>query len=204
MKHQKLLALLGAGLLTFGVTGIALADGTVTWDGSQGLTGGVPTNTQCDADNAAGTVTFILTLGGQNTVTSATLNLGGSGSGSVTNTPTGNEVHLQIAFSGDFTTLTASADYVGSLGSGNVNLTISHYCPGEESTPTPEATPTPTTEATPSGGVGGDTNQPTQPPTDSLLGSSGPTDTAWLLVVALGVLLASVVVLTPARAKNRR
>ncbi|HEX8024630.1 MAG TPA: hypothetical protein VF484_00350, partial [Candidatus Limnocylindrales bacterium] len=78
MKRTKLAALIGAGLLTFGVTGIALADGTVTWDGSQGLTGGVPTNTQCDADNAPGTVTFILTLGGgSNTVSSATLNLGG-------------------------------------------------------------------------------------------------------------------------------
>lgn len=46
-----------------------------------------------------------------------------------------------------------------------------------------------------------------QPPTDTALGttgSSGPADTAWLLVVALGVLLASIVVLTPARAKSRR
>lgn len=46
-----------------------------------------------------------------------------------------------------------------------------------------------------------------QPPTDSAFGStgsSGPTDTAWLLVVALGVLLASIVVLTPARAKGKR
>ena len=55
---------------------------------------------------------------------------------------------------------------------------------------------------------GGVTDQPTdQPPTDTAFGStgsSGPADTAWLLVVGLGVLLASIVVLTPARAKSRR
>jgi hypothetical protein len=198
MKRTKLAALLGAGLLMFGVTGIALADGQVNWDGSQGLTNGVPTHTQCDADNAPGTVTFILTLGGSNTVTSATLNLGGSGSGTVTNTPTGNEVHLQIAFSGDFSTLTAYATYVGTLGGGEVNLTISHYCPAEEQSQAPSEQP--------SQGGGGDTNTPTQPSTDALgtSGQSGPSDTAWLLVVALGVLLASVVVLTPARSKTRR
>ena len=43
-------------------------------------------------------------------------------------------------------------------------------------------------------------------PTDTFgeTGSSSPSGGAWLLVVALGVLLASVVVLTPARAPGRR
>jgi len=185
----------------FGVTGIALADGQVNWDGSQGLTDGLP-KVQCDVDNAPGTTTFILSLGGNNSVTSATLHLGGSGSGTVTNTPTGNEVHLQIAFSGDFSALTAYATYVGTLGSGQVNLTISHYCPGEQESTPPSEQPS----EQPSQGGGGDTNNPTQPSTDALgtSGQSGPSDTAWLLVVALGVLLASVVVLTPARSKTRR
>ncbi|HYK94671.1 MAG TPA: hypothetical protein VE011_02235 [Candidatus Dormibacteraeota bacterium] len=47
----------------------------------------------------------------------------------------------------------------------------------------------------------------TQCPCDTTAGlanTSHPAGGAWLLVVALGVLLASVVVLTPARAKNRR
>ena len=57
--------------------------------------------------------------------------------------------------------------------------------------PPPSATPTPVVTG--------------QPATDTLgAGSSGPTQTAWLLVVALGVILASVVILTPARAKSRR
>src|SRR5260221_7241965 len=45
-----------------------------------------------------------------------------------------------------------------------------------------------------------------QPATDAIgsTGSSRPTQTAWLLVVGLGVLLSSIVVLTPARAKSKR
>jgi uncharacterized repeat protein (TIGR01451 family) len=70
-----------------------------------------------------------------------------------------------------------------------------------DTTVTVAATPPPS----PSGGGAGDTTAPTQPPTDTLGSSgSGPSDSAWLLVVGLGVLLASVVVLTPARAKRRR
>jgi hypothetical protein len=66
-------------------------------------------------------------------------------------------------------------------------------------------TPAPTDTPVPSGGGGGDTAAPTQPPTDTLTSTgSGPSDGAWLLVVGLGVLLASVVVLTPARATSRR
>lgn len=54
--------------------------------------------------------------------------------------------------------------------------------------------------------VGGLSDAPTEPNTSSIGGNStsGPADGAWLLVVALGVLLASVVVMTPARAKSRR
>lgn len=52
----------------------------------------------------------------------------------------------------------------------------------------------------------GFTDSPTEPNTATIggNGTSGPADGAWLLVVALGVLLASVVVMTPARAKSRR
>lgn len=57
-----------------------------------------------------------------------------------------------------------------------------------------------------SGGGGGLTDAPTEMNTATIggKGTSGPADGAWLLVVALGVLLASIVVLTPARAKSRR
>jgi len=52
----------------------------------------------------------------------------------------------------------------------------------------------------------GETDAPSEPDTATITtgGPASPADSAWLLVVALGVLLASVVVLTPARAKSRR
>jgi hypothetical protein len=52
-----------------------------------------------------------------------------------------------------------------------------------------------------------DTDEPSEPDTATIGGSKNvgsPADGAWLLVVALGVLLASIVVLTPARAKAPR
>jgi hypothetical protein len=52
----------------------------------------------------------------------------------------------------------------------------------------------------------GETDEPSLPDTASLGGSdvARPADSAWMLVVALGMLLASIVVLTPARAKAPR
>jgi uncharacterized repeat protein (TIGR01451 family) len=55
------------------------------------------------------------------------------------------------------------------------------------------------------GGGGGETTLPTQPPTNSAFGeSSGPSDSAWLLVLALGLFLAGVVTLSPVRVRRRR
>jgi hypothetical protein len=71
---------------------------------------------------------WVFTLGGgNNTVSSATLTLGGSGSGTFPMTLVGNEMRATTGFF-DLATLTASASYVGNLGSGNTNLTISHGC----------------------------------------------------------------------------
>jgi hypothetical protein len=88
---------------------------------------------------------------------------------------------------------------------------------GEEETapPTeaPSASPFQSVEAetdapteTPFQSVEGDTDAPTEPNTATVggNGTGAPGDGAWLLVVALGVLLASIVVLTPARAKAPR
>jgi hypothetical protein len=218
MKRQKLAALLGAGLLTFAVTGVAFANslGTdkphmvapTTLDELISDQGVSEDCTDFTGDLAVGDgqvgIHFILT-----SPESDSGNISGDVDG-VAFGPIANTVHGQgqgqgnaslqwyVIVDGDGSSVIndATTDVNGDV------LTVSHLCFGAEATATPEATPT--TEATPSAGVGGDTNNPTQPPTDSLLGSSGPTDTAWLLVVALGVLLASVVVLTPARAKNRR
>jgi hypothetical protein len=55
------------------------------------------------------------------------------------------------------------------------------------------------------GSQSGETDVPSQPNTATIGdSSSGPSNGAWLLVAALGALVGSIVVLTPARAKNRR
>jgi len=80
---------------------------------------------------------------------------------------------------------------------------ISHVIvcgPAEESQPPTEA-PSFSFEASNEGA----TDVPTEPNTATVgAGTSSPSDGSWLFVAALGVILASVVVLTPARAKNRR
>jgi hypothetical protein len=124
-------------------------------------------------------------------------------------------LHFYVVITGDLTTTvtSASTDVAGN------NLVISHVCAGEaEVTEAPSfeaseaaETDAPSFEAseaaetdTPS--FSGDEQDLTEPPTDAIgaTGSSSPADGAWLLVVALGVLLASVVVLTPARAHGKR
>ncbi len=60
---------------------------------------------------------------------------------------------------------------------------------------------------TPFQSVEGETSEPSEPDTATIGGPNdvgSPADGAWLLVVALGVLLSSIVVLTPARANARR
>jgi len=98
---------------------------------------------------------------------------------------------------------------------------ISHIIvcePGEEETPPPPTAtpfqsveqvtdaPTDEPEDTPFQSVEAETDAPSLPNTAALDGTrtGTPGDGAWLLVVALGVLLASIVVLTPARAKAPR
>jgi len=82
-------------------------------------------------------------------------------------------------------------------------------CPSE---PPSEAPSQAASEVPPSfeASVGAATDVPTQLPTEpntattGSAGGSGPSDSAWLLVAALGVVLASIIVMTPARSKTRR
>ena len=138
---------------------VAMANGTVSWTGN-GTSGGQLDNEECDASNTP-YLLWIFPIGGQNTVTSVTLNLGGSGSGSFTVDSTdtdasddtsgftGGSVHIRTPFF-DLSSLTASISYVGDLGTGEHKLVISHGCPGEEKKPdlgiTKSATSTQVTE----------------------------------------------------------
>ncbi len=140
-------------------------------------------------------------------------------------------VTASITYSGNAGTLTLShCDGTGTQpsespsgsGAGATDTPAPSDTPAPTDTAAPSDTPAPTDTAAPTesptgtgagdtsaptgtpGGTGGG-DQATQPPTNTLgSNGSGPSDTAWLLVVGLGVLLASVVVLTPARAKSRR
>ena len=199
MKRTKLAALLGAGLLTFGVTGLALADtlnGSFVGVKASDMTQG--TEEDCAnqfPDLGDGQVGFYFVLGG------AQQNDGSLDADFDPNGPdayhqdsadrnVGNELAWAVTVDGDGDTTIASASTdATSNANGDDHLVVSHVCIGA-----------------PGGGGGGESDVPTQPSTDAIAGtgSSSPTDTAWLLVVALGVLLASVVVLTPARAKSRR
>jgi hypothetical protein len=67
-------------------------------------------------------------------------------------------------------------------------------------------TTTTTTTTTFTQDTAADTDAPSEPNT-ATIGTSGPAtpaDSTWMLVIALGVLLGSIVVLTPAKARNRR
>ena len=74
-------------------------------------------------------------------------------------------------------------------------------------TPTPVVTPEPTPTPTPFQSVLGETSTPTVtlPPTDALSAPAAPASDSWrLLLIAAATLLASVLVMTPARVTNRR
>lgn len=145
----------------------AFADGNVQWTG-QGTSNGSLDDVDCSQGSY---LLWVFTVGGgTNTVTSATLMLGGSGSGSYSMTQNGNEWKATTGYF-DLSTLTASVSYVGSLGNGNSNLVISHGCPNGttptptpsgSSTPTPTPTPTPASTPTPTPTPGA-TNPPSNP-----------------------------------------
>jgi hypothetical protein len=205
-KRSRLAALLGAGLLTFAVTGIALAS-TDLLAGQVGITlsekdaTGTDACAGVDVPDGGAVLHFVLT---GTSDTDGSLDF-------VLSNPTTNG-HADNASDSNGNTLdwwvpvdSATGDTVlesATTSADGDNLVLSHVCFGAVVTAPPTPVPTPTG----GGGGGGESDVPTQPATDSIgsTGNSGPTDTAWLLVVGLGVLLASIVVLTPARAKSRR
>jgi hypothetical protein len=210
---KKLAALLGAGALVFALAGTAIAasdpsdEGVVptTIEGNITLLGGGG-NDQADCDAADGIETG--NTGGSDTTENGV---------EVTWTWDGDTKEFGFTASGGLVTIAyvkgGSAyneyDYTGFPGGGIASdgslvapengsggpAGLSHavFCTVvvEESEP-------PSFEAS--------EEAFTEPPSDAFgaKDSSGPADGAWLLVVALGVLLASIVVLTPARAKSRR
>ena len=214
MKRTKILALLGAAVLTVGTVGIAFAntlsedhpnqvdtslddlianegvdedcsdfvDGFAVGEGQIGLHF-ILTDPEAETGNITGSVdgTAFGPVAGM---------FHGQGGGAM---------HFYVVVDGDGDSVINDAETDVDGG----QLTLSHICFGDEVEETePPETEVPSFESTEEG----NTDAPSEPNTATIggNGTSGPADGAWLLVVALGVLLASVVVMTPARAKSQR
>jgi hypothetical protein len=217
---KRLAALLGAGVLSLAMFGTALAAtpasdqgvvpvehaGNITLAGEGGSTGadcaaadGIETgNTGGSEETESGvTVTW--------TYDSDTKEFGFTATGGLVTIAyiKGSNSYNEYDYTG-FTDGGVDSDggmFAPDNGSeGPAGLSHAVFC----TTPGEEEEPTPTPEFTDEGE--GDTDAPSEPNTATIggNGTSGPADGAWLLVVALGVLLASVVVMTPARAKSQR
>jgi hypothetical protein len=255
--YRKLWAILGAGVLTLGVVGIALAielkeehQGiTIGWDANgdpfaEDAEGNpVAINTEeCEGEDlAAGEILihFVQTQATPGPAGTNLLDVDFDGAPDQNDVPEdgiqGSNVDWFVGTTsagGDITLVTAESNIDGD------QLVVSHICVGDqpevETAPPTEAptgtpfqseevetdaptetpfqsvdqdTDEPTETETPFQSVEGDTEEPSEPDTATIGGTKlvgNPADGAWLLVVALGVLLASIVVLTPARAKAPR
>jgi hypothetical protein len=212
--RSKLMALLGAAVLTVGTVGIALAEDLkeghtglqIGWDGE-----GNPQildsedndvteeflEDECDLEDGMIEIHFVLSPteadAGNLTVD---FDPDPDYGPQAADGNQGSQLDWDVQHAGPVTLVDASTDVDGT--NEVDNLKVSHICIGD---PVEETAP-PSFEQS----FEGDTDAPSEPSTDTLgtNGTSGPADGAWLLVVALGVLLASIVVLTPARAKSRR
>ena len=233
-NRTKLGALLAAGLLTFGVMISAAFAASVTptfHDGN--ITAAGDGNNDAAACALADTVELDAAGSGESTNGVTVTMTYDSTTKAVGFTATGGLVTIAYIKGGDGYNeynygagVASDSDlFAPNNGSdGPAGLSHAVFCtgPAEEATGTPTGSgagdtdqpptlapsdqpPTLAPTETPAGTGNGDTDQPTQPPTNGLASNgSGPSDGAWLLVVGLGVLLASIVVLTPARVKTRR
>ncbi len=230
-KRKNILALLGAMVLTVGTVGVVLAEPlkdahvgiTVGWDENgdpfavdgEDEDFGVNPEECDDLELAAGDIVFHFVQSGQGTAAGPdNTNLldvtftGADDQNDVVDDTVqggGSNVDWFVWVSsngGDVTLDGAESNVTGG------ELRVSHICVGDEPSEEtePPATDEPTDEPSFESTQEGETDAPSEPNTATIggNGTSGPADGAWLLVVALGVLLASVVVMTPARAKSQR
>jgi len=212
MGKRRLGALLGAAVLTMAMVGTVSATAP-TYTISVTKTAEPPTVPVSGAD-----VTFTVWVQNTGTGDFHTVNVGDSMGGCSLSGPSGDTGSDGILSAGETwswtctvsdvtpgtqNTATANAchnaspncnqDAHDATGQGSVTVNACEVCPSEQPS------------VQPSQGGGGESNLPTQAPTDTAVtGSSGPTDTAWFLVVALAVLLGSLYVLRPAAARRER
>jgi hypothetical protein len=209
MKRNKILALIGAGVLAMGVVGTALA--TELQENQAGKTLG-SFNEDCDnfGEIGAGEIGVHFVLNGAS-AESGLLSADFS-TDSFTDEPSdkGNNgtVHWWVVITGDADTVlnSASTDIDGN------NLVLSHICAGDEETTTESTTSfssseesTTTSEESTTSFSSSQQSSTTQPPTDTIgnTGSGQQSSGLWMLLAALGVLAGSVIVLAPSKAKSK-
>ena len=207
MKRNRLMALIGASVLALGVAGVALA--TDLNSGQVGKTLGSFDQSCTGFPLTVGAgqigIHFVLTSPESDSgKLTASFSNPSSVAGPVDNgDPQEAQVlHFYVVITGDANTVIDSA----STDTDGGNLNVSHVCAGAPApTPSFESSQEGATDA-PTPSFSSSQEGATECPCDTITGvkTSGPADGAWLLVVALGLLLASIVVLTPARAKGRR
>ena len=218
-KRSKLLAVMGALVLTVGTVGVALAedlkdDHAGLWfgwdeegnpqvlDGDEDVTDEWVPAEECDGvELEEGQLLFHFVLSPTD-ADSGNLTIdfdpGPDYGPAAADGNQGSQLDWDVLVDGPQTVVSATSDAEGN--NEGDDLKISHICFGDA--PGEEETEEPSFESTEEGA----TDAPSEPNTATIggNGTSGPADGAWLLVVALGVLLASIVVMTPARAKSRR
>ena len=216
--HAKLGALLGAAVLLFALAGMALAvvshplvtptwhSGNITVSGSNG---GGDSDSHVDTLSCSGDAAEFTGSGSQTTTGGVTITFSYNGTTKESSFTTDGGVALQVYIKGGnayneydydvdpyFGTTSDSGLVAPDNGSGKpAGLSHALFCvePGEESAP-----PSFDLETL------GETQHNTSADLAGSNTGSSPSDASWLLVVAMGVLLASAVVLTPARLRNRK
>jgi hypothetical protein len=214
MKRNKILALIGAGVLTMGVVGVAFAD-TVSHQDGDTLGDHIGTADDCDkADLAEGEVLlhFVLTQ---------TEDSDGNLAVDLSNpdlNPTAD--HVTKAAGGTLqwdiivTGVTADTVFEGATTDADGdNLNLSHVCglgtSTSSSTTSFESSEESTTDSQSSSSTTSFSDSvsdtTSQPPTDTIgnTGSGQQSSGLWMLLAALGVLAGSVIVLAPSKAKSK-
>lgn len=219
MKRNRLLAIVGAGVLAMGVVGVALAEdlqenqaGKTIGD----ILGGAQVCDDFDDLNieiGEGQIGlhFILTDPAASSATIDVVTSTGSAS-DVPNTPKGaGALHFYVVVTGDMDSVLVSAQTDIDGG----NLVLSHACGGETTTTTTSfsSSEQSTTDSQSSSTSSSSTtsfsdsvsSSTTQPPTDTLgeTGSGQQSGGMWLLLAVLGALAGSAIVLAPSKAKNQ-
>jgi len=223
----KLAALVAAGVLAFGAYGLAFAATgasdqgiTPTWhDGNVTAAGnGNDDKANCDAADAvelgassdSGTSANGVTVHMTYDSTSKAVSFTADGGVVFIAYIKGGNAYNEYDYSGLGGVASDGHLFAPDNGSdGPAGLSHAVFCTGQAAPPSFSSTEEPATDVppTPSFSSTGEpaSDVPSLVNTATIgAGTSGPSDSSWLFIAAIGVLLASVVVMTPARAKNRR